>query len=328
MKLEEYKQPIEVLLQTKVGESLVDLNGERANVRSQETNLGNLVADAMVSQTVSFGTTVAIVNSGAIRASIPAGDISLGQIREVMPYDNYLVVLALTGRQIIAALENGVSQVADGAGRFPQVSGLRYIWNPEAAAGSRIVSVEVKSDGGYKPIDLTGVYRVVTSDFLARGGDGYTVFQEAISVDSTGFVDYETLRDYIQNNSPLHPGVEGRIIQIMGISGNIDESFNGQAIDVKAGDTFQIKLESNATTGYSWQLAGISDSSVADIIGSVYIGPETLEGEMPLARAPGTELWSFQALKAGICKITLEYRRPWESAEAPARQFALTVVVK
>lgn len=205
-KLDDYKKPVTRLMNAVVGESLVDLDGERSRVRSQETNLANLITDAMLAKAKIVNAVIAIQNGGGIRASIPKGKITLGQIMTVLPFGNYLVSLDLTGQQIIEALENSVSQVKDLAGRFPQVSGLRFVWNPNAEPGKRIVSVEVKNpDGTYQPIDPTRTYRVVTNNFLAQGGDGYTVFQKGSNFINLGFVDYEVLREYIQAHSPVNP---------------------------------------------------------------------------------------------------------------------------
>ncbi|HRU32150.1 MAG TPA: 5'-nucleotidase C-terminal domain-containing protein, partial [bacterium] len=97
--------------------------------------------------------------------------------------------------------------------RFPQVSGLRFTWDPNAEPGKRIVSVEVKNpDGTYQPIDTSKQYRVVTNNFLAQGGDGYTALQKGTNFINLGFVDYEVLREYIVTHSPIDAKVEGRIL--------------------------------------------------------------------------------------------------------------------
>jgi 5'-nucleotidase / UDP-sugar diphosphatase len=213
-KLAEYKKPIQELLGTIIGQTQVDLDGDRNRVRSQETNLGNLTADAMLNQTRSLNASIAIINGGNIRTSVPSGDFSMGQVVEILPFGNYLVVIDISGRQITDALENGVSQVEQGAGRFPQVAGMRYTWDSQAAVGSRIISVEIKNGDGYVPLDPSATYSLATSDFLAGGGDGYTVFEEAAKYYNSGLVDYEVLKDYIKNNSPLNPSVEGRITKL------------------------------------------------------------------------------------------------------------------
>jgi 2',3'-cyclic-nucleotide 2'-phosphodiesterase (5'-nucleotidase family) len=210
-KLAEYQAPIEKMMNTVVGKTMVNLDGARADVRTRETNLGDLQADSMLAKAVRESAVIAITTGGGIRDSIPAGEVTLGQIRTVLPFDNYLVVFNLTGKQIIAALENGVSQVEDVQGRFPQVTGLRFTWDPQAKPGSRIVSAEVKKPAGYEPLDPSAVYRVVTTNYLYRGGDGYTMFAQGTDYINLGYIDYETLAEYITVHSPVNPGTEGRI---------------------------------------------------------------------------------------------------------------------
>jgi len=210
-KLAEYKAPIDKTMATVIGNSLVDLDGERTNVRSQETNLGNLVADSMLYKASCTDASITIVNGGCIRASIPKGSITLEQVMSVLPFDHYLVAFDLTGEQIMTALENGVSQVEELEGKFPQVAGLRFTWDPEAKPGSRILSVEVSEAGGYEPVNPSATYRVVTNNFLYQGGDGYAVFAKGTDFMNLGYTDYEVLAEYITANSPLNPQIEGRI---------------------------------------------------------------------------------------------------------------------
>ncbi|MBZ1407906.1 5'-nucleotidase C-terminal domain-containing protein, partial [Escherichia coli] len=100
---------------------------------------------------------------------------TVGKVYEVLPFGNTLVVMDLKGKEIKAALENGVSQWEQGAGRFLQVSGLRYAFDLSRAPGDRVVRVEVKTEKGYVPLDLEATYRVVVNSFIAAGGDGFTV---------------------------------------------------------------------------------------------------------------------------------------------------------
>jgi len=208
-----FQAPFVALKAETVGETRVDLDGDRGRVRTRETNLGNLIADAMLWRAADAGAQIAIQNGGGIRASIPAGPITLAQAMEVLPFGNYLVVLTLTGEQVIAALENGVSQVERVAGRFPQVAGLRYTWDPAKPAGQRIVSVEVLTDEGFRPIGAKTTYAVVTNNFLAGGGDGYDMFRAAQDAIVLGFGDAETFADYLRAHSPVLPAVEGRITE-------------------------------------------------------------------------------------------------------------------
>lgn len=212
--LQTWNQRIESLKQTKIGTTIVDLVGKRSLVRSQETNLGNVVADSMLGAAAYADADIALVNGGGIRTSIPAGDISLGNVMEVLPFQNLLVAIDITGGQLITALENGVSSVEEEAGRFPQIAGFRFNWNPLAAQGSRVTSIDIRQpDGSYQPIILDAIYRLVTSEFIAGGGDGYDVFTWALSTDILGIADYEAFIDYVENSSPLNAAVEGRIIR-------------------------------------------------------------------------------------------------------------------
>jgi 5'-nucleotidase/UDP-sugar diphosphatase len=208
-----FSAPLEELKNTIVGQTAVDLEGTRELVRSQETNLGNLICDAMLWKTATENTQIAIQNGGGIRASIASGDVTMGDVLEVLPFGNQIATFGLKGSDVWAALENGVSQYEGMEGRFPHVAGLKYSFNPELEAGSRIVSVEVKNaDGTYSPIDLDAVYQLATNNFLRTGGDGYDVFADnAIDPYDAGPLLADTLAEYIEANSPVSPVIEERI---------------------------------------------------------------------------------------------------------------------
>ena len=209
-----FREPIAALKGEVIGETKVDLDGERGHVRTRETNLGNLIADAMLWKAAPAGAQIAVQNGGGIRGSIPMGQITLGQALEVLPFGNYLVVLTLTGEQILAALENGVSQVEKVAGRFPHVAGMRFTWDPARPAGQRIVSAEVLTADGFAPIRRTSTYKVVTNNFLAGGGDGFESFRNAKESVVLAFVDADVLADYVRQHTPIRAEVEGRIVEV------------------------------------------------------------------------------------------------------------------
>lgn len=223
-----YKPSVLALQQQKVGVAAVRLVGDRAEVRNRETNLGNLITDALIDKTKSSGTQLAITNGGGIRASIAAGDVTVGAVIEVLPFNNTVALVTLTGAQVIAALENGVSQVnvttpSDSAGRFPQVSGMKYVWDPKRPVGSRIVLVLVQKSVVtaqsadaivYEPINPTATYRVATNNFMLTGGDGYSVFTQGSGQVDTGFIMAEVLNDYIAAKSPVNQATEGRVTRV------------------------------------------------------------------------------------------------------------------
>ncbi|HWR59264.1 MAG TPA: 5'-nucleotidase C-terminal domain-containing protein, partial [Thermodesulfovibrionales bacterium] len=169
--VEKYEQKVDSVLNETVGEAELDLDGE--NVRKKETNLGNLVTD-IVRNTV--GAHAAIINGGDMRTSVKKGLIKAKHIYSVLPFDDYIVAIRLTGKQIAEALEHGVSAIEEGSGRFPQVSGITFTYSPQAKAGSRVREITI----GQGPLEPNREYIVATNDFLAAGGDGYKVFGDAL----------------------------------------------------------------------------------------------------------------------------------------------------
>ncbi len=220
-RVEALAAPLNELKAKVVGSAAVDLDGERSNCRFGECTMGNLITDAMLWQTQSEGTQIAIENGGGIRASIEAGDVTVGDVLTVLPFGNLISTFELTGAEVVQALENGVSRAEnpenEGTGRFPQVAGLRYSWNPNQPVGSRIVSVEVlNADGSYGPIDPNDTYKIASNDFMRNGGDGYEVFVDARNAYDFGAALDEAVQAYIAANSPVSPQLEGRISQAEG----------------------------------------------------------------------------------------------------------------
>lgn len=215
-RLAELSAPIEEMKKQVVGSTTVALDGERANVRTKETNLRNLVADAMLAKAKeSVNATIAMQNGGGIRASINEGDITLDEVLTVMPFGNTLVTVDLTGQEVTQALEHSVSSVETGAGQFMQVAGIQFKYDPSLPPGERVYAVKVKEENGFVPIDANKLYTVATNAFVADGGDGYTMFKKAKDegrITELFVVDYEVLNNYLANNSPVSPEVEGRIL--------------------------------------------------------------------------------------------------------------------
>lgn len=177
-----YAGPIEALKAKRVGETGADLDGTRETCRARECAMGDLIADAMLDRVKGQGVTIALQNGGGVRASIGKGEVSMGDVLAVLPFQNTLSTFNIAGAGIIAALENGVSQVEEGGGRFPQVAGLRFVWDPKIAPnGGRIREVLVAEGDGWAPIDPARVYAVVTNNFVRNGGDGYSALRDQAS---------------------------------------------------------------------------------------------------------------------------------------------------
>lgn len=199
-----YAAELDVKMGEAIGTTSVFLDGERATVRLKESNLGNLVADALAAVA---GADIAFQNGGGVRASIQAGPITIKDAYTILPFDNRVVVIEATGDTIWKALENGVNPYPAAAGQFLQVSGLKYTFDAAKPAGSRIVSVTV----GDKPIELDKVYRVVANDFLTGGGDFYSMLAECKIVLDTKLWLRDAFTEYIQAVGTVAPQLEGRI---------------------------------------------------------------------------------------------------------------------
>ncbi len=190
-------------LETVVGETEILLVGDREHVRTQETNLSNLITDLMKDMT---GADLAMTNGGGIRVSVPPGDVTLEDILDIHPFENLIVTVELTGADVIAALEHGVSRFPDQWGGFMQVSGVRYGFDPAQPAGERIVYVNYQG----QPIDPDATFVVATNGFIASGGDDYTMMDEAELLEEFETLD-QALIGLFRDHSPVLPRVEGRI---------------------------------------------------------------------------------------------------------------------
>ncbi|AHM05855.1 5'-nucleotidase [Roseibacterium elongatum DSM 19469] len=206
--------PIEEMMGEVVGETTEFIEGDRSVCRAVECPMGNLVADAILDRVAGQGAQIAIYNGGGLRASIDSGEVTMGEVFTVLPFQNTLATFDLAGADVLAALENGVSQVADGAGRFPQVAGLRFTWDPAADPGSRVTSVEVDMDGTWTALDPEATYSVVSNSFLRNGGDGYAMFRDnGMNAYDFGPDVAQVLADYFSEITPYTPYTDGRIAE-------------------------------------------------------------------------------------------------------------------
>jgi 5'-nucleotidase/UDP-sugar diphosphatase len=213
-KLKAYAAPIEALRQKIIGKSLVALDGDRVKLRTSETSLGNLIADAILAKTKVDQVQVVLINAGGIRNGFPLGDITMGHVLEALPFGNTITRVELTGKQLTEALESGVSMAEQGEGRFPQVAGIRFVWDSKLPAGKRVTKVEVKDvSGKFQSLNPKDVYRVATNNFLASGGDGYSVFAEGQNLLETGYLLSDAIAEYITASSPLRVKTENRIVR-------------------------------------------------------------------------------------------------------------------
>ncbi|MDQ7775471.1 MAG: bifunctional metallophosphatase/5'-nucleotidase [Paracoccus aminovorans] len=212
-RVKEMAAPIEELKAKRVTEIAAPIDGSRETCRARECEMGNVVAEAMLARVKDQGITIAIQNGGGLRASIQAGPVAMGDVLSVLPFQNTLSTFQLKGADVVAALENGASQIEQGAGRFAQVAGLKYTVDPAAEVGHRISEVQVRDGTNWVPIDPNATYGVVSQNYMRGGGDGYKVFAEkAINAYDFGPDLAEVLADYLARQGPgFTPKLDGRI---------------------------------------------------------------------------------------------------------------------
>ena len=189
----------DVILGEVLGETTTNLDGERANVRTKETNLANLITDAMLKDS---GADLVITNGDGIRASIEAGQITRGNVLEVLPFGNQMTVIKVTGQDILDALNFGTDAAPNAAGKFPQVAGVTYTLDIENGKSLGVRDVMI----GDQPLDLAKMYNLATNDFMAIGGDGYTMFEGKEQVLLHGLL-MDTAANYIKELSADGPFV-------------------------------------------------------------------------------------------------------------------------
>ena len=212
-RLDELEVPINELKEREVGSVSSELNGNRAVCRVQECDMGNMIADAMRHAVMGKGYTIALMNSGGIRASLDSGKVTLGEVMTILPFQNTLATFKVTGKQLLTAIENGVSEVEDVAGRFPQVSGMRFTFDASRPAGDRVTSIETQDEYGWSNLNLYGTYGMVSNNFIRGGGDGYKVFRSASDIYDFGPDLADVVADYIGANPGYSGYTDSRINQ-------------------------------------------------------------------------------------------------------------------
>jgi 5'-nucleotidase/UDP-sugar diphosphatase len=215
-RIKELGAPIETLKNKEVAETTKAIDGSHENCRARECEMGNLVSDAILDRVKGQGVEIAISNGGGLRASIDQGTVTMGEVLTVLPFQNTLATFQISGKDVVAGLESGLSQIEDGAGRFPQVAGLKYAFDKSVAPNAgRVKSVEVMEGGAWTPINPDKDYLVATNNYVRQGGDGYKVFADK----ARNAYDYgpgleQVVADYLGAHRPYTPKLDGRITEV------------------------------------------------------------------------------------------------------------------
>ncbi len=199
---------LDAKLNVEIGTTETTLDSRRNVVRGEESSMGNLITDALRDAT---GADIALMNGGGIRAdrTYDAGTkLTRRDILSELPFGNLTMVTELPGSQVLLALENAVSQVEKGAGRFAQVSGVTFTYDPTAEAGKRVSEVMV----GGAPLEADKLYSVAVNDYILGGGDGYAALGGGKMLpEKSGHLLANDVMAYVEKMGAVKPAVEGRI---------------------------------------------------------------------------------------------------------------------
>lgn len=208
-----YTKQLTRLLSEKIGILETPLDTTRPEVRKRENAFANFVADTLREYSHAD---VALINSGLIRGEKTYDSqqvLTRLDIATELPFRTRINIVEVSGQQILDALENSFSMVEQLKGRFPQISGMRVKYNSRLAPGSRVVSVSI----GNTKIDLLAHYKLATTDYLADGGDGYTMFNQEKTLDFTKTIRplvSDIVIDSIRSKHRISPGIDDRIVDV------------------------------------------------------------------------------------------------------------------
>jgi 5'-nucleotidase len=203
----EYEKQLNASLGEVIGKTSVALDARASVIRRGESNLGNFLADVYKR---ALGADSALVNSGGIRsdATYGPGDLTKKDILSILPFENTLVKVRLSGAHLKRVLENGVSVAGEEDGRFPQVSGISFTYDGRLPVGSRVTGIEVAG----RPMELERSYTIAVNAYILGGGDGYDFKGgEVLITPENGPVEPDVVMEAIKNLGTIAPQVEGRI---------------------------------------------------------------------------------------------------------------------
>ncbi len=194
--LQEINAQVKMETETVVAESPRTLTAAREIVRAQESELGNLAADALRQATEAD---VAMVNGGSLRTALPAGKITKGAVLDIFPFNNRVITLAVDGKTLKSMLELSVQYLPSAFGGFLDVSGMTFTVDTKAPAGKRVSEIKVQE----QPLEESKIYTLALNDFTAAGGDGYDMLKGAQMKGDFGPLE-SIFVEYLQKN-----GVQG-----------------------------------------------------------------------------------------------------------------------
>ncbi len=206
-----YAVPLREFMSRKIGTNAVDLPDGMDACREGECLGGMVLTDAMLEYGRQYGATIALSNGGDVRAPLPKGDITVGDVMTMLPFENKFMVRELSGKKILAALEHGVAGENAHGPALLHVAGLSYEVDPSKPVGSRVQKVLVRTEKGMERLNPAAKYRVVLSSYIAKGGDGFTMLKGKTVSKKKGR-DTDVVCTYITRHNPLPRPETGRLV--------------------------------------------------------------------------------------------------------------------
>ncbi|MBI9106240.1 MAG: bifunctional metallophosphatase/5'-nucleotidase [Spirochaetales bacterium] len=205
------------------GKVIGTVKTELIRSRTSESNIGNMIADAMLDAVKDKGVQIALTNAGGIRANVGTGEFTMQTLMEVLPFGNLVATFEIKGSDLWQVFDHGLSQTEEGAGRFLQMSGAKIVWDPSAPpfdyaaqTGGRVTGVYITDGmGGWKPLDPDAIYKVAANNYIRGGGDDFQVLKEkAINPYDAGPLDLDVVTSYLQKHPSVDYRTEGRITTV------------------------------------------------------------------------------------------------------------------
>ena len=205
------------------GKVVGTVESELVRSRVAESNIGNLITDAMLDAVKNQGVQIALTNSGGIRADVGTGELTMQTVMEVLPFGNLVATFEIKGSDLLQVFDHGVNSVEERSGRFLQMSGAKIAWDPSAEpfdyasqTGGRVKEVLIADGrGGWEPLNPDKIYKVAANNYIRGGGDDFQVLKEkAINPYDAGPLDIDVLTAWLKKNPVIDYRTEGRITTV------------------------------------------------------------------------------------------------------------------
>lgn len=273
--VDEMGKPFAYLRSTIVGTALGNFENKFKSYPF-DSPIGDLICDALVDGGANAGATIAMQNRGGIRGKIEHGQITLERLKEILPFENHLVIATVNGATILKALENSVSGVL--GARFLDVKGLKFAYDPTQESGKRIVFAYAEDkEGHWEPVGADDLYRLAINSYSFGGGEAYD-FSSAKDVVDTGKRLSVILQEYLEKKKLVAPEAPSRLLAVIADKASLETDGKTQKLVIKLKDApgAEVTIVQGAGTGVEFLPAtGIVPLRSAKVVASGRLNQES-----------------------------------------------------